>query len=104
MEKAMKIEPFSGKPVLESKSGGPPSTGTPRARADDSQPPGAKVSLSNLSSELHSLESQLREPGGGFDAARVDAIKSAMRAGRFQVNAEAVADKLVASVRELIGR
>ena len=37
-----------------------------------------------------------------FDAAKVQAIKQAMREGRFQVNADAVADRLLESVRELL--
>lgn len=40
---------------------------------------------------------------GDFDARRVDEIKAAIREGRFQVNAEVVAGKLLASANELLG-
>jgi negative regulator of flagellin synthesis FlgM len=40
---------------------------------------------------------------GSFDAAKVDRIAQAIRDGRFQVNAEAIADKLIANARELLG-
>jgi negative regulator of flagellin synthesis FlgM len=63
----------------------------------------ASVSLSALSGQLHDMETQLAQ-GSGFDAARVDSIKEAIRAGTFKVNPEKVADKLIDSVRELVGR
>jgi negative regulator of flagellin synthesis FlgM len=60
------------------------------------------IRLSELSSQLHRLESSLTsEPG--FDAARVEQIKTAIRDGNYQVNAEAVADKVIQSIRELSG-
>lgn len=63
---------------------------------------GQAIRLSELSSQLHNLESRLTsEPG--FDAARVEAIKTAIRDGSYQVNAEAVADKVIQSIRELAG-
>jgi negative regulator of flagellin synthesis FlgM len=40
--------------------------------------------------------------GGVFDAQKVADIKAAISAGRFQVNAEMVADGIIASVRDLI--
>ncbi len=63
---------------------------------------GRAIRLSELSSQLHQLESKLTsEPG--FDAARVDQIKTAIRDGSYQVNADAVADKVIQSIRELSG-
>lgn len=38
-----------------------------------------------------------------FDAAKVEAIRAAIQSGRFSVNAEAIADKLLANARELLG-
>ncbi len=58
------------------------------------------ASLSSLSSTLASLEPELRAPE--FDAAKVESIKQAIRDGKFEVNANAVADKLISSVQELI--
>ena len=40
---------------------------------------------------------------GNFDASKVAEIKAAIREGRFQVNAEVVAGKLLASANELLG-
>ena len=36
------------------------------------------------------------------DTARIEAIKEAIREGRFKVNPEAVADRLIATVHELM--
>jgi negative regulator of flagellin synthesis FlgM len=37
-----------------------------------------------------------------FDSAKVDRISQAIRDGKFEVNAEAIADKLIANARELL--
>lgn len=63
---------------------------------------GQAIRLSELSSQLHRLESKLTsEPG--FDSARIQQMKAAIRDGSYQVNAEAVADKVIQSIRELSG-
>ncbi len=57
----------------------------------------AKVQLSSSASLL----------GGGdvsFDKAQVERIAQAIRDGKFEVNAEAIADKLIANARELLGK
>lgn len=63
----------------------------------------AQVSISTLSGQLHDIESKLTQ-GVGFDAARVEEIKGAIRNGEFRVNPSKVADKLIDSVRELVGK
>ena len=63
----------------------------------------ANVTLSALSGQLHDIEEQLNT-GSGFDASRVESIKAAIRAGEFKVNPSKVADKLLATVRELVGK
>ncbi|NCT81754.1 MAG: flagellar biosynthesis anti-sigma factor FlgM [Comamonadaceae bacterium] len=40
---------------------------------------------------------------GSFDAAKVDRISRAISEGKFTVNANAIADKLVANAQELLG-
>lgn len=40
---------------------------------------------------------------GDFDSARVDAIRQAIREGRFTVNPEAIADRLIADAAALLG-
>jgi negative regulator of flagellin synthesis FlgM len=64
---------------------------------------GEKIQISDLSRQLHAFESSVAA-APGFDTKRVEAIKQAISEGRFTVNAGAVADKLVASVQELLAR
>jgi negative regulator of flagellin synthesis FlgM len=79
-------------------------TGTERAAAaKPSEPVGEteKVQLSDLASRMSQLESRF---GGDFDAKKVEEVRTAIAEGRFKVNAGAVADGLLASVGELLGR
>lgn len=39
-----------------------------------------------------------------FDAAKVDAIKQAIASGSFQINADRIADQLIASAQDLLSR
>ena len=61
------------------------------------------VSFSDLSSKLQELEKSL-SASTEFDAGRVDAIKQAIRDGKFLVDSGVVADKLLQSVQELFGK
>ena len=56
-----------------------------------------KVDLSPLSTQLSSHDGEY-----AFDAGRVSEIKQAIREGRFSINAEAIADRLISSAKELI--
>jgi negative regulator of flagellin synthesis FlgM len=69
---------------------------TPAADAAD---PSAKVALSST------VES-LRAGGAGadFDAEKVARMQQAIANGTFQVNAEVIADKLIANAQEVLGR
>jgi len=81
-----------------------PQSGDARAAAAKAgEPVGEteKVQLSDLASKMAQLESRF---GGEFDAKKVDEVRAAIAAGTFKVNPEAVADKLLASVGELLGR
>ena len=60
----------------------------------------SSLKLSHLSSKLQQIESRLAS-GDAFDAARVSEIKQSVRDGSFKVNSEAVADKILASARDL---
>lgn len=51
-----------------------------------------------------SAASDLPSTQGDFDAARVNRIRDDISAGLYQVNTEKIADGLLASVRDLIGR
>ncbi len=61
-----------------------------------------KVQLSDLASRLNQLETQFAQ--SDFDAKKVEEVRSAISEGRFKVNSEAVADKLLSSVAELLGK
>ena len=62
---------------------------------------GESIHISAMSSQLSALESQL-SASPEFDASRVDAIKQAIRDGQYSINPEAIADKLLANVEELL--
>jgi negative regulator of flagellin synthesis FlgM len=55
--------------------------------------------------ELSQLASQLlaADDAPSFDAGRVAEIKRAISEGKFSINADAIADRLIVSARELIG-
>jgi negative regulator of flagellin synthesis FlgM len=60
--------------------------------------PSAKVQLSPAASALAAQGNT-----ADFDAEKVARIAQAIRDGNFEVNAEAIADKLIDNTRELIG-
>jgi negative regulator of flagellin synthesis FlgM len=61
--------------------------------------PSAQV---RLSSAAQGLPSTVGDPA--FDSAKVERIAQAIRDGRFTVNPEAIADKLIVNAQELLGR
>mgnify|MGYP001607578234 CR=1 FL=1 len=61
---------------------------------------GTTLNISQLSTKLQNLESRLAD-GETFDAQRVSEIKLAIGNGSFKVDAEAVADKLLAGAHDL---
>jgi len=56
----------------------------------------AKVALSPAASSL------VNDSNADFDAGKVARIAQAIRDGKFRINAEAIADKLIANARELL--
>jgi negative regulator of flagellin synthesis FlgM len=60
-----------------------------------------RVDIGPLSAQLQSLESSL-ESVQVVDTARVEAIKQAITEGRFRVNPDVVADRLLTTVKELV--
>ncbi len=61
--------------------------------------PSAKVELSSAAA-LGSTGTE----DASFDKAKVERISAAIREGRFQVDAGAIADKLIANAQEVLGR
>lgn len=71
---------------------------------DVRNPAAGKAAASSEQVHLSGLASQLRasDDEHSFDAARVSEIKKAIAEGRFSINAEAIADRLITSAKELI--
>ena len=91
----MKIDPLS-KPVTGTGAGDKPQRA---AAAAPQAPQGDRVQISALSSQIQALQS---DAGSEVDMARVQEIKQAISEGRFKVNAEVVADKLLETVKDLL--
>ena len=94
----MKIDP----PAPSAK----PITRTPAANA--AQVSGADAAqrarqAAPASAQVRSLPGATGAAAADFDAARVAAIREDIRAGRYQVRPERIADGLLASVRDLLG-
>lgn len=92
----MKIGPLDNKP--------PVTPAAPdRKVAATAQPPqaepSAQVELSPTASALSGLSA---DPT--FDADKVERIAQAIRDGKFTIDAEAIADKLIVNAQELLGR
>ena len=86
--------PWSPSPAARSDSAAKTATATEGS---------AQVSISTLSGQLHEMQANLSQ-GVGFDSAKVESIKTAIRNGEFRVNPNKVADKLIDTVRELVGK
>ena len=80
---------------------------TPVARGGKQTPQtsGAQdnVQLSSMSTQIQTLETSIHE-ASGFDTAKVEAIKLAIGEGRYTINPDAIADKLISSTRELLAQ
>jgi len=97
----MKIGSFESKPVAATQVGerkGPAGGATVKG-AQPAAEPSAQVALSPAASLLVKVAD---DPS--FDAAKVERIAAAIREGKYQINAEAIADKLIVNAEELLGR
>ena len=91
----MKIGSVDSKPVST----------TPAERKPNAAPAAGKAEAS-AQVDLSAAASVLTEQGSdpAFDTAKVERIAQAIRDGKFTVNAEAIADKLIINAEELLGR
>jgi negative regulator of flagellin synthesis FlgM len=64
--------------------------------------PSAQVELSSSASKL--LSSVSASGDGDFDAQKVERISKAISEGKFTINAEAIADKLITNAQEVLGK
>lgn len=60
------------------------------------------VSIGSTATQLNSIESSMTS-SPVVDASKVAEIKQALSEGRFKVNSEVVAERLIKTVRDLIG-
>ena len=90
----MKIGTFETKPP----STQPAERKTAAASSTKGAEPSAQVALSTAATALSSPAS---DPT--FDTAKVERIAQAIRDGKFKVNADAIADKLIINAQELLG-
>lgn len=74
---------------------------TQKAEITAQTPPGGLGDSVQLSTQLQDIEKNLSN-GEVFDSARVEEIKQAISEGRFVVNPEKVADRLLETVRDLL--
>lgn len=93
----MKVGSFEAKPVVPApvseRKAGSPATGPVGDNGS------AKVELSTAASLMARAADD-----GAFDTQKVERIAAAIRDGKFTVNPEAIAEKLIVNAEELLGR
>lgn len=92
----MKIGSIDTKPVAPQ----------PAERKPGSAAPAGGKAEASAHVDLSAAATKLAEQGAdpSFDTAKVERITQAIRDGKFTVNAEAIADKLITNAEELLGR
>jgi negative regulator of flagellin synthesis FlgM len=96
----MKIGPLDSKTTVAPASAERKASNAGTQAAAAQPEPSAKVELSAAASLLARAEAD-----GGFDAQKVERLAAAIRDGSFRVDAEAIADKLIANAHDmLLGR
>lgn len=94
----MKIGPLEPKvpltPLAGERTGAAP---TPKAAPPAGGEPGVQVALS-------ATVLGVRAAGAEFDADKVQRVAQAIREGQYRIDADAIADKLIANARELLER
>jgi negative regulator of flagellin synthesis FlgM len=91
-------KPGSAAPVAPVRNQ-PAETKAQEDAAKSATDPSAKVELSNTASTL--LEGGA---SGDFDADKVARIAQAISEGKFEINAEKIADRLIANAHEVLGK
>lgn len=81
-----------------------PGETAPADGARKAQSPGQEASAQVALSENAAQLLGTGDLSGDFDAAKVERISQSIADGSFQVNPEAIADKLLANARELLGK
>ena len=102
----MKIGNPLDKPGLApASSGRAAEAGAAKAKAAGSSAPNSStVELSTAASALLRGSDGVQAANADFDTAKVERISDAISQGKFTVNPEAIADKLLANAQELLSR
>jgi negative regulator of flagellin synthesis FlgM len=87
-------------PVATERKGAPAASA--QAPAVAGQPAPEASTQVALSTGAQAAAAALPDGNGDFDAEKVQRIAQAIREGRFTVNAEAIADKLIANAQDLL--
>jgi len=87
----------SGSAKQQAKAASPVAQATANATAGNA---GVPVTFSNAARGLDSASRNLSD----FDAGKVKAVRAAIDNGTFSVDAEAIADKLLANAQEVVSR
>ncbi len=88
------VSPAGVQDVTAGKAAGPQAGAAPAPARDT-------VEINSVSAQLAQLEKVLSDMGV-VDIARVETIKQAISEGRFRIDSDVVADKLLATVREYL--
>lgn len=91
----MKIGPLDSKPAAAPVASERPAP----AKSSGATEPSAHVELSSAAQALGADAAD-----GTFDAEKVARLAQAIKDGKFEVNPEAIADKLIANAQELLGK
>jgi len=95
----MKIGPLENKPALAPAGATRKPAPGDAASASSSPEPSAKV---ELSAAANVIASGLAD--GSFDAQKVERLTRAIRDGRYQIDPQVIADRLLANARDLLDR
>jgi negative regulator of flagellin synthesis FlgM len=84
----------------------PPATpkagqGTAATATRDAQSAGVAVTMSN---RARAMEQASKSESDHVDAEKVESVRAAIEQGTYVVNAEAIADKLLANAKEMLNR
>lgn len=97
----MKIGHLDNRPAVT------PATTERKGGAGDNAASGTNKASTEASAQVELSSAALGGSPGGvaeFDSEKVERIAQAIREGKFTVNPEAIADKLIANAQELLGR
>ena len=98
---AAKADRAAGKATITRKPEGSGEVAQPIKAPPTSQTPPASTQVA-ISSAAKAAASAAHADDGSFDAAKVDRIAKAISEGKFTINANAIADKLVSNAQELL--